>query len=187
MIGLALLAGGLDGGGKSEAHSTPTLRRVSTLSALEKELSDLSLRFVLVDSGLRLMSRPTLLERLEHSGVQLVLRLEVQRCPMQELASICARLPRTVMVLKSSTSHFSEVVASLLSHREYDPGPIAWAFGRIAVRDDDLARILLASLALGRRRATVDELSAELGIGKRALQSRLNGVGFPPHRFLVWA
>ncbi len=187
MNGVALVTDGFDltSCGVTDGGNF-ALQRVATLGALEERLADLSTRVVLYDAGLRIMSRPVILDHLEQHGVHLVLRIDLRRCPMLELAKLCARLPRAMVVLKSAPSQLSQLLFALLSGHECDPGPVAWTFGGIATHDDQVARILFGSLALGDHRATVDQLSTELGIGKRALQNRLQRVGLQPHRLLLW-
>ena len=76
----------------------------------------------------------------------------------------------TRVVLKSAPSQLSQLFVALLSRHECDPGPVVWNFKGIATHDDQVARIFFSSLALGQHRATVDELSTELGVGIRVLE-----------------
>ena len=77
----------------------------------------------------------------------------------------------TRVVLESAPSQLSQLFVALLSRHECDPGPVVWNFKGIATHDDQVARIFFSSLALGQHRATVDELSTELGVGIRVLES----------------
>ena len=76
----------------------------------------------------------------------------------------------TRVVLESAPSQLSQLFVALLSRHECDPGPVVWNFKGIATHDDQVARILFSSLALGQHRATVDELSTELSVEIRVLE-----------------
>ena len=88
------------------------------------------------------------------------------------LGTLEERLPdlSTRVVLESAPSQLSQLFVALLSGHECDPGSVVWNFGAIATHDDQVARIRFHSLALGQHRATVDELSTELGVEIRVLE-----------------
>lgn len=142
---------------------------------------------VICATGLGLLTSPALLERIESSGVRLIIRCRITQDSAIELAALAQRLSGFQISAKTREQETqAESIDALVNAP--DSGPAALILRQInKFVPKHALRFVIAALALGSHRTDVSQYAQTCGLARRSLQAALRTAHLPaPHSLLAW-